>query len=194
MSTDLPLISVITPTWHRYGMLAAAVASVAAQHYPRIEHIVVSDGPDGKLRAVPWPPYVIYSELPAHAPDPHYGAAARNRGLELASGPLIAYLDDDDAYRPGHLLLLARALEAAPGAGFAYSRMDLGDQVLGSQFPAAGNIGTPMVLHRRKLAQIASWIDGPSEDWEMIRKWIDAGIRWVHLPVTTVTARPYPHD
>ena len=46
-----PLVAVITPTWQRTGLLLSrCIPSVQAQDYPRVEHIVVSDGPDPDLQ------------------------------------------------------------------------------------------------------------------------------------------------
>jgi cellulose synthase/poly-beta-1,6-N-acetylglucosamine synthase-like glycosyltransferase len=43
---NCPLVSIITPTWKRRDLLVKrALPSVAAQDYPNIEHVVVSDGP-----------------------------------------------------------------------------------------------------------------------------------------------------
>lgn len=190
-----PVVSVITPTWRRHGLLLErCVPSVAAQTRADAEHVVVSDGPDPELAAL-LPAGVVYRELPEHAPGEHWGHAARLAGLEASAGELITYVDDDDALRPEHCALLAAALEEDPGAGFACSRMVThrrsGDSVLGSNPPRYGDTGTPMLMHRRSVLEHGTW--GPAsacEDWDLVARWIAAGIAWVHVPVTTVDVWP----
>lgn len=46
-------------------------------------------------------------------------AAARNAGIRGASGDLIAFLDLDDLWAPGHLRRCAQALDRIPRAGIA---------------------------------------------------------------------------
>ena len=47
---DAPLVSIITPVLNRGDRIARAINSVANQHYPHIEHIVVDGGSsDGTL-------------------------------------------------------------------------------------------------------------------------------------------------
>ena len=125
----VPLISVITPTWQRHDLLLdRCIPSVAAQDYPAVQHVIVSDGPDnvlaGKIAGRSCGA-VVWDALPAHDPAARWGHWARLRGLELATGEYIAYLDDDNAFRPGHLAKLAAALDADPSAGFAYSQLML---------------------------------------------------------------------
>src|SRR5215467_7162311 len=128
-------VSVITPTWQRRDLLLnRCMPSVVNQTIDRIvEHIIVSDGPDPDLADLGW-----FIELLEHDPHPaNYGSMARNRGLELAVGDYIAYLDDDNAWRPNHLELLVGALEANPEADFAYSQLQTHPQglVIGSEPP-----------------------------------------------------------
>lgn len=193
----MTLVSVITPTWLRHRLLLErAIPSVVAQTYPDVEHIVCSDGPDTilgrKLRHQP----VTYLQLPAH--DSHtmnFGSRARNHALARARGEYIAYLDDDNAWRPDHLALLVKALDDNPRAGFAYSRMltHPQGQVIGTDPPRYGGIDTSLIAHRRELFDIARWpkpsqitFDQHAPDWEIVAGWLRAGTQWVHVPEVTV--------
>lgn len=163
---DEPLVSVITPTWHRADLLLnRCIPSVQAQTYPAIEHLIVSDGPDAwlteKLSPFNWVKNSsqrsqYYFELPERDPAPHWGHFGRLHGLEYAAGTLITYCDDDDALRPEHVALLAAALAEHPEAGFACSRMlshgaNEGITEIGHGPPSCGNIGTPMIMHRAEI-------------------------------------------
>src|SRR5579863_5806919 len=94
-----PEVSVIIPTYNRRAMVREAVSSVLAQRDANFELIVVDDGSsDGT------------SEMLADLKDvkvartEHRGpAAARNRGVEVARAPLIAFLDSDDLWAPDKL-------------------------------------------------------------------------------------------
>lgn len=199
---QLRKITVITPTWQRHEMLLEkCIPSVQAQGYPLTEHLVISDGPDpelAKMLAQPWVSgwkEVWYRELPEHDPEQHYGHHARRYGLELATGDYITYCDDDDALRPMHCQLLAAALDASPGAGFAVSRMmshqPHGEFAIGHGPVACGNVGTPMIMHRRELAEIATWDHaGQFEDWDLVLAWLNAGIEYVRVDEETSDVWP----
>lgn len=199
---SIPKVTVITPTWQRHELLLSrCIPSVQAQDYPDKEHLVISDGHDpvlaGKL-SMPWLDGwedLIYRELPDHAPEQHYGHLARAYGLEYASGDYITYCDDDDSLRPAHCTLLAMALEADPGAGFAVSRMvshgPHGESVIGAGPVACGNVGTPMIMHRREITAHGTWDHpGQFEDWDLVLSWINAGIRYVRVNHETCDAWP----
>jgi glycosyltransferase involved in cell wall biosynthesis len=211
--STLPAVSVITPAWRRPGLLLErCMPSVAAQDYAGpLEHVIVSDGPDPGLPALidahqlarqpgmaaesePGVP-VIYGELPVHEPSLHWGAAARQHGAKLAGGELICYLDDDDAYRPGHVRLLAEALAASPRSRWAYSRMvshqAAGEAVIGLGPLACGGIGTPMIMHRAALLDVAGWdVSSPVEDWEIVAAWLGAGAAYTVVDAETVDVYP----
>ena len=198
---SVPLVTVVTPTWQRHSMLLTrCIPSVQAQGYPRIEHLVISDGPDPELAEALSRPWLDgwknlwYRELPAHDEELHWGGAVRLAGLELASGEYVGYCDDDDSLRPDHCHRLAAALDEHPEAGFAVSRMlqhsPYGDQSIGHGELALGNVGTPMIMHRRELTGVATWAGGCYEDWDLVWAWISAGIRYVRVDADTCDAWP----
>ncbi|HVF37605.1 MAG TPA: glycosyltransferase family 2 protein, partial [Sphingomicrobium sp.] len=102
MNSRPPAISVVMPVYNRADSVGRAVASVLAQDFPDFELIVVDDGStDGTAEAVSAEidPRLRLIRLPGNAG----GNAARNRGIEAARAPLIAFLDSDDAYLPHKL-------------------------------------------------------------------------------------------
>lgn len=108
---ETDLISVITPTHKRPERLRQAIDSVLAQRYPTWELVVIDDGSDSGKAVVS----EIDDDRISYLQIPHGGpCAARNVGLEVARGSLIAYLDDDNRLDPGWLHAVARAFATHP--------------------------------------------------------------------------------
>jgi GT2 family glycosyltransferase len=88
-------VSVVVPTYNRASRLERVLAALASQTYPRscYEIVVVSDGStdgtDELLRQRP--PTELVAAIQANGGP----AAARNRGVELAAGELLLFIDDD---------------------------------------------------------------------------------------------------
>lgn len=201
-------MSVITPTWQRHKfLLKRCLPSVAAQTYRNVEQIVVSDGDDSELEtllkhyAEVHPHHMIrFAQIPMFQRGGRWGNVPRQRALEMADGDFIAYLDDDDAYRPRHCAVLLKSLHDHPDAGFAYSKMathgafgvpDPPGTIIGSETLGPCLIGTPMIMHRRELLEVASW--GPPdamEDWRLVQRWGDAGVVSYHVDEVTVDVWP----
>jgi FkbM family methyltransferase len=87
-------ISVITPSFNSGDTLERAIMSVLAQNYSNVEHIVVDGGStDGTLDILK-----KYDHL-RWLSEPDRGQVhAMNKGFELATGDVIAYLNADDFY------------------------------------------------------------------------------------------------
>jgi glycosyltransferase involved in cell wall biosynthesis len=198
MTAAVPAVSVITATWQRHDLLLErCIPSVQAQGHPAVEHVVVSDGPDGVLSkrlAQPWLDGwkdLLYREVGQHDEQEHYG---HHVGLEYASGEYITYCDDDDSIRPDHCHRLAAALDADPDAGFAVSRMvshHAHPVTVGWGPLAPGNVGSPMIMHRRQVLEHGTW--GPAswkEDWELVERWLDAGVKYVNVNAETSDVWP----
>jgi glycosyltransferase involved in cell wall biosynthesis len=103
-----PAISVVLATYNRAALLPRAVASVLAQTDADFELIVVddasTDGTADYLATISDP------RVRAVRAETNLGpSGARNRGLEAARAPLVAFLDSDDCYLTGRLAVALSA-------------------------------------------------------------------------------------
>ncbi len=106
-----PSVSVIIPVFNGIRYIGEALQSIRAQEYQPLEILVVDDGSTdrvGDLLAADFPD-VRYRR------QEHLGLpTARNTGLASASGALIGFLDSDDLWAPGKLVLQADFLAQRP--------------------------------------------------------------------------------
>jgi len=119
--SDPPLVSVVLPTDDRDDYLAEAIDSVLDQTHDRLELLVVDGQPDDSTRALVR--NRVDGAVPfEHIPQQGEGAgAARNLGIEAATGEFVAFLDDDDRWRPETVERQLRAFrEGGPGVGVVY--------------------------------------------------------------------------
>jgi glycosyltransferase involved in cell wall biosynthesis len=109
---DLPRITIVTPCLNAAGTLEACLASVSTQGYPELEHLVVDGGStDGTLELLEAADGVRFiSESDEGRPD------AVNKGVRMASGEVIGFLNADDFYEPGALAAVGEAFSADPEA------------------------------------------------------------------------------
>jgi GT2 family glycosyltransferase len=108
-------ISVVIPTYNRRELVRRAIESALGQTLPPEEVVVVddnsADGTPQMLRS--W--QATEPRLrPVCNPVNQGPAGARNLGVATARCDLVAFLDSDDVWGPGHLEACARLLEARP--------------------------------------------------------------------------------
>lgn len=107
---NLPLVSVVIPTYNRAHLIERAVQSVLHQTYPHIELIVVDDGSTddtADVLARLSDPRLHYIRLPHNIG----GGGARNVGLQQSHGKYVSFLDSDDEFLPTMLEKLVALLE-----------------------------------------------------------------------------------
>ena len=114
----MPRVSAIITTYNRRAFVQEAVDSVLAQSYKDWELIVVDDGStDGTDEALHG-----YAERLRYCFQENKGASsARNRGLELAGGEFVAFLDSDDLWLPRKLREQVACMDEHAGARICYT-------------------------------------------------------------------------
>jgi glycosyltransferase involved in cell wall biosynthesis len=180
-----PELSVVIPSRNRWPLLRRAVATALAQDGVALEVVVVDDGStdDSAERAEQ-----LGDARVRVLRRPHRGvAAARNAGIEAASAPWIALLDDDDVWAPDksrrQLDALARrdaavayASAVVTDARLAFKRVlpaPDADRVVTSLL-GSNTIGTPSSVVARRDALLA--IGGFDERFSILADW-DAWLR-----------------
>jgi glycosyltransferase involved in cell wall biosynthesis len=113
--SDLPRITVITPSYNQSEFIEQTIRSVLLQGYPDLEYIIV-DGcsTDGSVEVIrkyePW--------LAHWLSEPDSGQSnAINKGFKRATGEVLCWLNSDDYYTAGALQVVGQHLRA--GNSFA---------------------------------------------------------------------------
>lgn len=96
----LPSISVITPSYNQASFIRQTVESVLSQNYPRLEYIIVDGLSTDNTQAV----LEAYKNQITLISEPDKGQTdAINKGLHLATGDIVCWLNSDDYFLPGSL-------------------------------------------------------------------------------------------
>ena len=108
-----PLVSVVLPAFNAAAFIERAIESVLGQSYGPIELIVVDDGSgDATPEAL-----ARYGDRIRSVRQDRGGVSrARNRGIDLARGPLVAFIDADDEWEPTKIERQVEALRGFPDA------------------------------------------------------------------------------
>lgn len=214
-----PLVSIITPTWQRHDLLVETIKHVRQQDYPNIEHVIVSDGPDGRLMAyaaedttawysrdypnfnpdaadypVRW--YFLGRNYSSLCPD-SFGVAPLTLGMLVARGDYqLWWSDDDRALTTSHVSRLVSLLESR-AVDFVYPKVRIWRNG-NPDGPETQIIGTDPPRHGQitHFLYRAELIQRGMPKWRthpidiaLVSEWMSRGARWAMLNEVTFEHR-----
>jgi len=168
-SSELPLVSIITPSFNQVRFLEQTIQSVLGQDYPHLEYLLVDGAStDGSVEVIK-----KYADRFAWwVSEPDTGQAeAINKGLRRAKGEIVAWLNSDDIYLPGAIGKAVAVFEQNPGVGLVFgdvlaidadgqttNRLRYDDWSL-PDLMAFRVIGQPSVFMRCSVLEQAGYLD-----------------------------------
>jgi glycosyltransferase involved in cell wall biosynthesis len=165
----LPRITIITPSYNQCHFIEQTIDSVLSQNYPDLEYIVIDGGStDNTLEILK-----KYDGKLLWISERDRGQShAINKGLRMATGEIIAFLNSDDLYAPGALLKVGKFFAAHPEARWFTGRCRTID-------PKGNEIRKAITLYKNVWLRIKSYrallvlnyISQPATFWS--RKVID---------------------
>ncbi len=170
---EAPLVSVVVPTQNRLPMLRDALESVCRQTYRNWEAVVVNDGGEDVSAVVKSLPLDRTAKISCvQLPHSKGQAHARNTGVAAARGAIVAFLDDDDLYKPAHLDALVAGLRGS-GAAVGYTRAEaVWEQVVeGRRLDLKRGPASPWFRYSRALLLVRNCMT--IDNWAVRRECFD---------------------
>jgi Glycosyl transferase family 2 len=199
-----PCVTVVVPSLNQARFLRDALDSVLSQDYPSLQVIVMDGGStDGSLEILK-----EYADRIRSVSEPDLGQShAINKGMALAQGQIVSWLNSDDRLVPGAVRKAVAELTANPDAAMLYGEGELisesGDVM--ARFGATQPFDLWMLIHvwdyilqptvfmRRERFHAVDGLDESLHyglDWDL---WIRLACRWpvVYLPEVLAQSREY---
>jgi glycosyltransferase involved in cell wall biosynthesis len=137
-SKEYPRITIITPSYNQGHFIEETIRSVLSQGYPNLEYLIIDGGStDNTIEVIK----KYESQIAYWVSEPDRGQThAINKGLAIATGDILAYINSDDYYLPGTFFKVAEAFQTSPEIDLLHGRCryinEIGEK-MGEQF---GNI------------------------------------------------------
>lgn len=193
----MPLISVIIPVYNGEKTIIKTIKSVLNQTLADLELIIINDGSqDSTLEVIK---NLSDFRLKIFSYPNAGQAVSRNRGLSLASGEYISFLDADDLWTADKLEAQLKALQNNPQASIAYSWTNYIDEqdnflLSGTHIIENGNVyekllvsnfienGSNPLIRKQALVEVGGFEAAmtPAEDWDL---WLRLAARYSFVGV-----------
>jgi glycosyltransferase involved in cell wall biosynthesis len=205
---DLPIVTIVTPSYNQARFLEETILSVLAQDYPNIEYLIIDGGStDGSVEII----RKYGHRLAYWVSEPDQGQShAINKGLQRANGEILAWLNSDDVCCPGAVRAVVDFFGSHPGVALVYGRADLIDfdgvvvhQIPWQDFDVPACIGRhrypipqPAAFFRRETILQVGLLDQRLHyclDWDYWIRIAMAGLKISTIPQTLARCRLH-HD
>jgi glycosyltransferase involved in cell wall biosynthesis len=113
--TNIPRISIITPSYNQGGFIRETIESILGQNYPNLEYWVIDGGSNDNTADLlrEYEPRVMWVS------EKDRGQAhAINKGLRSIAGDIVGFINSDDVYLPETLRTVAGYFTAHPEAAW----------------------------------------------------------------------------
>lgn len=116
--TNLPLVTIVTPSYNQAAFIEETILSVLSQDYPHIEYFIIDGGStDGTIEIM----QKYEDKLAGWVSEKDLGQTdAINKGFARANGSILAWLNSDDTYQPGAVREAVALLQEHPSWGMVY--------------------------------------------------------------------------
>ena len=161
--THFPRITVVTPSYNHGEFIQQTIDSVLNQDYPDLEYIVMDGGStDGTVDILREYDGRLYWVSERDRGQSH----AINKGLRMATGEVVAFLNSDDLYEPGALMKVGGFFARHPEAAWVTGRCRIIDQN-DREIRKAITLYKNMWLRLKSYAvlQVVDYISQPATFW-----------------------------
>jgi len=110
--SELPRLTIVTPSYNQGKFLEATIRSVLLQGYPNLEYIIIDGGStDCSIEVIKrYEKYLFYW----HSKKDKGQADAINQGLNKSSGRILAWINSDDVYVKRTFYKIIKSFQAHP--------------------------------------------------------------------------------
>ncbi len=162
-----PYFSVIIPTFNREKSLLIALDSLLMQSEQDLEAIIIDDGSTDNTKAN----LLLYvkkdTRIRYHQQENKGAAGAKNKGIEMATGKFITFLDSDDIYDSTHLKSRKEILVNDTSIKFLYGGVKIiGNKYVPNRFDTTTSIhiddcavGGTFLIERELLCSLGGFND-----------------------------------
>jgi glycosyltransferase involved in cell wall biosynthesis len=141
-----PLVTIITPSYNQSEFIRETIESVLQQDYPRIEYIIMDGGSTDETSAI----VSEYTDRLTFVSEKDRGQShAINKGIKMARGEIVSWLNSDDIILPGAVSSAVQAFRRQPSLGAVYGEGYLIDRKGENKkrFPATESFNLWKLIH-----------------------------------------------
>ena len=207
--SELPTVTVITPSYNQAEFLEETILSVLNQDYRKIEYIIIDGGStDGSVDIIrKYQDRLAYWVSESDRGQSH----AINKGFQRANGEILGWLNSDDVYCPGAVRAVVEFFTSRPDIALVYGQADLidydGRMVLARQWEDFNaldciariryTIPQPAAFFRREAVQRVGLLDERLNyclDWDYWIRLSLAGLKVSMIPQRLARMRLHPNS